>query len=255
MTTWFRGRPDAALGLAEEARRIAEGLAHPPSLLWASHVTAILHHFRGEPTAAAAVAAVAIRLATDLGLRQWIAWGVFFHGWLATIEGRLAEGLAAMQTGLDEYRATGAELGRVYFTATLAEAHGRAGQAPRALALLDESLALASARSERYFAAELHRIRAGLLAEPVAAEAELRRAVTLATQQGNRALGLRAATDLATMLGGAPGRRALAPLYGRFREGLDTADLRAARATLERLDAAPSPAAGAPVTSRRRRRS
>ncbi len=253
MTTWFRGRPDAALASCEEARALAEQLAHPLSLLWASHVTAILHHLRGEPAEAATVAEVAIRLATDLRLRQWTAWGVYFHGWLATTEGRLAEGIAAMHAGLDEYRATGAELGRVYFTATLAEAHGRAGEAEHALALLDESLALATARSERYYAAELHRLRAGLLAEPVAAEAELRRAVTLATQQGNRALALRAATDLATMLGGAAGRRALAPCYGRFREGLETGDLRAARTTLEKLDEGGAPATGARISRRRRR--
>ncbi len=250
MTTWFRGRPDTALRLAEEACRVAKELAHPLSLLWASHVTAILRHLRAEPAAAAEVAAVAIDLATDLGLRQWTAWGVFFHGWLATTAGRLAEGIGAMQAGLDEYRATGAELGRVYFTATLAEAHGLAGNDARGLALVEESLALATARSERYYAAELHRVRAGLLHEPVAAEAELRRAVALAGQQGNRALALRAATDLAPRLGGAVGRKLLAPLYGRFREGLETGDLCAARTTLDRLDAG-----SGRITSSRRRRS
>jgi adenylate cyclase len=112
-------------------------------------------------------------------------------------------------------------------------------------------LALATARSERYYAAELHRVRAGLLREPVAAEAELRRAVTLAGQQGNRGLALRAATDLARTLGGSAGRRALAPLSGRFREGLDTADLRAAKAVLDGLEHGPATR----VTSPRRTRS
>lgn len=232
MTTWFRGRPDTAIALATEARLIAEALAHPLSQLWASHVTAILHHHRGEPAEAAKVAEVAIRLATDLGLKQWTAWGVFFHGWLATTEGRLADGIAAMQAGLDEYRATGAELGRVYFTATLAETHARAGEAARGLALVDEAISQTTARSERYYAAELHRVRAVLLDERVASEAELRRAVTLATQQGNRALALRAATDLATRLGGAAGRKTLAPMVERFREGLGTQDLRAAAEAL-----------------------
>jgi DNA-binding winged helix-turn-helix (wHTH) protein/predicted ATPase len=239
MTTWFRGRPDTAIALGNEARAVAEQLAHPLSRLWASHVTAILHHLRGEPAEAAEVAAAAIRLATELGSKQWMAWGVFFHGWLATTDGQLEDGIAAMQAGLDEYRATGAELGRVYFTATLADTHGRAGQSDRGLALVDEAIAQATARSERYYAAELHRVRAGLLDEPVAAEAELRRAVTVATQQGNRALALRAATDLASRLGGAAGRKTLAPLFDRFREGLGTADLRAAATVLARLAPAP----------------
>ena len=51
-------------------------------------------------------------------------------------------------------------------------------------------------------------------------------------------MALRAATDLATMLGGAAGRRALAPLYERFREGLDTAEAADVLAVSE--DEAPS---------------
>lgn len=246
MTRWFRGQPDTALRLAEEARSAADALGHPLSRLWAGHVTALLHHLRGEPARAEAVAAVAIRIAGELGLRQWVAWGNFFHGWLATLDGRTDEGLAGMRAGLDEYHATGAELGRVYFTATLAEAHARAGQGEEARRLLDDALALTTARSERYFTAELHRLRAGLLGDRAAAEAELRRAITLATQQDNLALALRAATDLATRLSGAAGRRVLAPLCRRVREGADTADVRAARATLAGLDATVTP-------SRRRR--
>ena len=171
-------------------------------------------------------------------MKQWVAWGVFFHGWYATTHGRVDEGVAAMQVGLDEYRATGAEVGRVYFTATLAEIQGRAGQVERGLALVDEALAQTTARSERYYAAELHRVRACLTSDPVAAEAELRRAVTLATQQGNRGLALRAATDLAARLGGAAGRKVLAPIAERFREGLGTHDLRAAAEVLGELRAA-----------------
>src|SRR5690606_37268220 len=139
--------------------------------------------------------------------------------WIATLEGRADEGLAAMQAGLDEYRATGAELGRVYFTATLAEAHARAGDAERARVLLDDALALTTARSERYVTAELHRLRAGLLTDRAAAAAELRQAVRLASQQGNLALGLRAATDLGARLTGAAGYRVLAPICRRVREG------------------------------------
>lgn len=241
MTRWFRGQPDTALRLAEEARAVANALEHPLSRLWASHVTALLHHLRGEPERAAPVAEIAIRVASELGLRQWTAWGNFFHGWIATLDGRTGDGLAGMRAGLDEYRATGAELGRAYLTATLAEAHARAGQAAEARTLLDDALALTTARSERYFTAELHRLRAGLLADRAAAEAELRQAMTLASGQANLALALRAATDLATLLSGAAGRRVLAPLCRRIREGADTADVRAARTALAALDTTITP--------------
>ena len=256
MTTWFRGRPDAALAHAGAARAAAEEAGHPSSVLWAAHVATILHHFRGEPAAAAESAAVAIRLANDLGFRQWIAWGVFFRGWLAATEGRVADGIAAMQTGMEEYRATGAELGAVYFTATLAAVHADTGDAARARALIEASLAETNASSERYFTAELHRLRAGLLDDLPAAEAELRRAVALADRQGNRALALRAATDLARVLDrrgqGAAARRLLAPRCRACREGHETADVRAAQAALAALGGRGAEAPRARATPRRR---
>lgn len=239
MTTWFRGRPDSALAHARAARAAAELGGHPSNVLWAAHVAAILHHFRGEPDAAAEAAAVAIRLANDLGFRQWIAWGVFFHGWLAATEGRVADGITAMQAGMEEYRATGAELGAVYFTATLAGVHADTGDTARARTLIDASLAETNASSERYFTAELHRLRAGLLVDAGAAEPELRRAVALADRQGNRALALRAATDLARVLDRlghrTVARRLLAPRCRACREGHETADVRAAHAMLATL--------------------
>ena len=96
---------------------------------------------------------------------------------------------------------------------------------------------------EAYFAAELHRLRGVVLlstARPDWAEAEacFGAAVATARAQGARLWELRSATSLARLwVEGGQRRRArelLAPVYGRFGEGLDLPDLRDAEALLDR---------------------
>jgi predicted ATPase len=71
------------------------------------------------------------------------------------------------------------------------------------------------------------------------AERSFRAALSIAREQGSNGLELRAATSLARLLGN-DGRREearelLAPVYGAFTEGFDTADLRDAKALLGEL--------------------
>ena len=70
-------------------------------------------------------------------------------------------------------------------------------------------------------------------------EASIRQALELAREQQEKSWELRAATSLAR-LWGEQGRRAearelLAPVYGWFTEGFDTADLKEAKALLDGL--------------------
>ncbi len=70
-------------------------------------------------------------------------------------------------------------------------------------------------------------------------EAAFAQAVSEARRQGSHGYELRAATSLARLWQD-QGRRAeardlLAPVYGWFTEGFDTADLRAAKALLDEL--------------------
>ena len=67
-----------------------------------------------------------------------------------------------MRQGLAAYRATGAELGRPYFLALLAEAYGKVGQAEEGLTVLAEALALVDKTGERFYEAELYRLKGEL---------------------------------------------------------------------------------------------
>jgi predicted ATPase len=149
-----------------------------------------------------------------------------------------------MHQGLAAWRATGAEVFRSHYLALLAEAYGKAGQAAQGLTTLAEALAVVEGTGERWWEAELHRLRGELLwqypkARPEEVEACFQQALDIARRQEAESLELRAAMSL-VRLWQQQGKRAaayelLAPIYGWFTEGFDTADLHEAKALLEAL--------------------
>jgi predicted ATPase len=149
-----------------------------------------------------------------------------------------------MRQGLTAYEATGAELERPYSLALLAEAYGHVGQTAEGLHLLAEALGLVDTRGDRWCEAELYRLKGDLLltlSPPHQTEAEacLHQALAAARRQQAKSWELRAAMSL-SRLWQQQGKcqeahDLLAPLYGWFTEGFDTADLREAKALLEEL--------------------
>ncbi len=127
----------------------------------------------------------------------------------------------------------------------LAEGLAGRGQLSEALATIDQALARAERGGERWYIAELLRIKGELLLQlagdqPIpAAEACLLGAIDVAQEQGALFWELRAAISLARlrMRHDRPddARQFLAPVYDRFTEGFETADLRAAKALLDDL--------------------
>src|SRR6185369_8700584 len=139
---------------------------------------------------------------------------------------------------------TGADLARPRYLGLLAEAHLHLGQMEAGLRAADAALVAAAGTDERYFEAELHRLRGALLLggpdpDHAGAEDAFQRALAIARRQQARFLELRAARSLSA-LWAAAGRRAdaralLDGIYRWFTEGFDTPDLRSARAELDQL--------------------
>ncbi len=160
------------------------------------------------------------------------------------MQGQWEEGIAQIQQGLVAQHATGAEIARPSFLALLAEAHAAAGQAEAGLGVLAEALALVDHTGERHWEAEVHGLKGELLlqqAVPDAPQAEacFQQALAVARRQQAKSWELRAAMSL-SRLWQQQGKRAearelLAPIYGWFTEGFDTADLQEAKALLEEL--------------------
>jgi predicted ATPase len=152
-----------------------------------------------------------------------------------------------MRNSLDASRATGAALWTPYWLALLASVHGRLGQAQEGLVATAEALTLVARTGERFWEAELQRLKGQplLQADPTnepEAEACFHRAVEIARSQKARSWELRATTSLASLWvkqgDQQRARDVLAPIYGWFTEGFDTADLKHAKALLDELTCA-----------------
>jgi predicted ATPase len=149
-----------------------------------------------------------------------------------------------MRQALAGRGAAGADLCQPYFLTLFASALAKSGRIDEALDSLGEAQARIERTGERWWEAETHRLRGKLIRQRSHAgegEAErcYRTALACARRQHAKSLELRTATDLAG-LWAAQGRRAeardlLAPVYGWFTEGFDTADLKDAKTMLDRL--------------------
>jgi predicted ATPase len=123
------------------------------------------------------------------------------------------------------------------------QAYAQVGQIQPGLRVIAEAKDLLARNEEHTWEGELNRIEGELLQARGSSSPEVEacfvRAIATARQQGAKSLELRAATSLAR-LRAEQGKRAeahdlLAPVYGWFTEGFDTADLQGAKELLEEL--------------------
>jgi predicted ATPase len=236
------GYPDRALVQSKAAIDEARRLVHPPSLASVLALGNMLASLVGDDAALNGRAKELVDMAVEQGFPWWGAQGGIYLGWAKVKKGELAEGTSRLHHGLSAHRATGAELWMPHHITRLATAYELTGQIEHALARSDEALQIVERTGERWFEAELHRHKGQLLlrqGHSEAAENLYGKALSIAEEQGAKLWELRAATSLAR-LWGEQGRRAeaqelLAPAYGWFTEGFDTADLKEAKALLDAL--------------------
>jgi predicted ATPase len=160
------------------------------------------------------------------------------------MQGQGEEGMAQVRQGVAAWRATGAALFVPCFCTWLADVAGHLGHPEDGLQALAEAHLLVEQQEERYWQAEVCRLRGVLLMrqtmpQPEEAETWLQRALDVARRQEARSLELRAAMSLSRVWQ-QQGKRAeayelLAPICGWFTEGFDTPDLQEARALLDAL--------------------
>jgi class 3 adenylate cyclase/predicted ATPase len=241
-TSWFLGFPDRALESVEAGLALGRRLGHVHSLAFALIWAALIHNLRREFAEAGEPAEAAIQIACEHRLPQWLALAKICRGYALVGLGQRTEGIGQLQTGLSDWNATGARVLETQWLGFTAEARAQAGRFYDALAALDRAAATAAATGECHYQAELHRLRGAVLAETgefAEAASWLQRAIDTAHSQQAKSLELRAATSLARLRRNR-GKRTqahdlLAPVYGGFNEGFDTADLKDAKALLDEL--------------------
>jgi predicted ATPase len=184
--------------------------------------------------------------------------GRIWRGWALAEQGQ-EEGIGQMQQGITAFRATGT-LTLSSFLGLLAESCGRVGRTGEGLTAVAEALALVDQTGERFWEAELYRLKGTLTLQSKiqgpkfkveeSPESEVRsreseaeeyfqKAIAVAKKQQAKSLELRAVMSLAR-LWQRQGKKAeahemLAAIYGWFTEGFDTKDLQEAQTQLEEL--------------------
>jgi class 3 adenylate cyclase/predicted ATPase len=236
------GFPDRAFAQSSAAIAEARRLAHPPSLALSLSLGLMLLSLDGDNAVLDEWVDQLVAVTTEQGFLFWRAHGTILRGWVKVKNGDVTEGISLLRSGSSAHRATGAEVWTPHDHALLARAFEIAGKIEDAVTQLDEALQLIERTGERWFAAELNRHKGQLLlrqGHSDAAEELYRRALRIAEEQGAKLWELRASAGLA-QLWGERGRRSeardlLAPIYGWFTEGFDTADLREAKGLLNGL--------------------
>jgi predicted ATPase/class 3 adenylate cyclase len=241
-TLFALGYPAQALNSSRQSILEARRASHAMTLAFALGRSAALLHLCRDWRGLEATATELMTLAADRALRIYQVVARFYLGWSQVRSGRTREGLALLRDALAELRAGGDEDWFPHSLALLAEAHHAAGETEAGLQLLEEASDRVEGNGERWFAAEVHRLRGELslpLRGPTAAEAFFMRAARVAQEQTAKMWELRATISLARLWRdqgrGAEAHGLLAPVYGWFTEGAATADLQDALVLLDEL--------------------
>jgi predicted ATPase len=203
VVVWALGEVDQGIHLLDSALSLAQQSGHLPTIAW---VHAYRCRFAGicrKPGLARLHAEEVLRLAREHGLPMRLADGSFYHGWARWCLGD-GDGEAAMREGLVLWNEMHYRLFAPLTGTLLAECEAEAGRAEVGLATLDAQLAAIEQTGERWFDAEVHRVRGELLLKQrqpdvAAAEAAFMRAIEIARSQQTRMFELRASLSLAKL--------------------------------------------------------
>jgi adenylate cyclase len=241
-TSWLQGRPDEARRHAAACRARAEAGGYPLNQAFALAQALLVEQFRRDADAAGELARSYAALAEEYGFVLPYPTVCAVMEWTRAQSGEVDAAIASLGEGVAVSHRLRIRQAFSHLLATLAEAELARGCAKEGLSAIDEAVAFVEQTGERFWEAEIHRLRGELLrlaGNDGPAEACFQTALDVARRQGALSLELRAATSLARLCHntgrGREARPLLSDVYGRFREGFDTPDLRDAQVLLDSL--------------------
>jgi predicted ATPase len=241
------------LGYPDQGRHYLQGALHPqqehlhPSYTQAHVLTFagwVLQSYRDMASLRLQVQTL-VRLCREHAITMFGTMGRIQQGWVSTMVEHDEQGLEQMRQGLAALRALGQKSNLSPCFTQLAEAYGAVGQTEAGLAALAEAMAHVDQTGERYYEAEIYRLKGALLLQQSSdnhteAETCFHHAIRIAQNQQAKSWELRTATSLARFWQQQGKRQEahdlLAPVYHWFTEGFDTADLQEAKALLDALE-------------------
>jgi len=243
---WLQGSADQALASVESHLVAARASDHPYSLFSGLLQTACpLALLVGDLTLAERYIKALMDLSARHAVEMWTLGGRCFGGVLLIKSGSIGAGLELLRTAFARIPQGAFTLFYTPVLAEIADALGRDGNAAEGLSIIDEALARSDSYEERWCVAELLRIKGELILRrgtpqaAAAAEEHFLRSLDWARRQGALSWDLRTSTSLARLQQDqgriAEARSLLQPVYDRFSEGFETADLKTAKAFLDSL--------------------
>ena len=241
---WLSGAVEEAADMARYTISEAEGLEHPVTLCISLIYTVFVFLWMGDWLEAEAIIERLISDTAKHSLAPYHAVALGLKGELAVRRGEAAAAIPLLFGCLRSMRSERHEILMSVFCSDLAEAMAMTGRLDEALTMIDGAVSEVEARGGSFNMPEMLRLKGDLLLNrslSKVAEAEdcLRRSFELAHRQEALSWQLRTATTLAR-LRVSQGRRGeareeLASVFGRFSQGKETVDLRAAGDLLDAL--------------------
>jgi serine/threonine protein kinase/predicted ATPase len=255
----YLGYHDQSQQMMSEAIAQAERLRHPVGLANTFSLAAQLDSFHRHAQKTEELAEVIAWHSDEHGLPYYAAVATMTRGWALAAQGQAELGINLIREGLASYVATGTKQQHTYFLTLLAEALDKAGRASEGLEALTKAQSLIEKDKERFWEAELHRLRGELLLKledqgskseerkshssifnsPPSPEACFHRAIEVARRQQAKSFELRAVMSLCRLWrqqGKEQEAHALLDeIYSWFTEGFDTPDLIETKRLLDEL--------------------
>jgi predicted ATPase/DNA-binding winged helix-turn-helix (wHTH) protein len=242
---WMRGLVDQCARLARDLLAETQRRDHTLSLCLAlTWCGCQIPLWLGDLETAGRAIAQLKDHAEKYSLSGYHAYGSGFEGQLCAKQGNLAHAERMLRSCLEILHHGRSETLYTAFLSDLAEVLVRAGRFGESLTAAAEALQRTERHDAFWWMPEALRIKGEILGQSTPADIEpiedcFTRSLACARRQRALSWELRAGTSLARLWQqrGRPddADRLLRPIYARFTEGFGTADLRAARAVLERL--------------------
>jgi predicted ATPase len=204
ISTWALGNVEAATSLVGRMQARIGDVKHVNTRAFAKMNACMLELMRRDRMRVVENALELASLVREYDLTMFRGSAAFLKAWANASVGASGNGLEGMRRGVELLREQNVLWFDGLLKIALAEAEQGAGDADRAVALIDEGLATAERTGYRAFEAELHRARGEILLKrdlenPASAEEAFLAAIAVAKQQGTRSFQLRAALSLAKM--------------------------------------------------------
>jgi DNA-binding winged helix-turn-helix (wHTH) protein/predicted ATPase len=201
MALALAGDQDAARAMIDQSLAAARTLNDPFSLALTLYFTAAAAQILGDVSLATANAELSVQMAAEHDLAQPKAWSMGVAGWCIAENGDADRGVAVGKQAVATMQTIQSRHFLAYLLGLLADSHRKAGQEADAFKAVQDGLAVAEGTGERFYSAELHRLRGELLTHSPhgrkrEAEASFRTAIAIAQSQGAKTLERRARESL-----------------------------------------------------------